>query len=307
MKTNNVDQPEVNILRNAMLFSLTTHSWRNRRQADSTKITADCDAKKLNTTKRLMESEKFDALHKHLNLTYNWCLSRAMFSCIRRGVYFVKRTMVPEFEAYLDEANKQLREKFVPEFVAEYQACKEKSKLPAYQGGLGVLYDEADYPTTEALTAMFSFEWSWLALSVPDELPEEVRVRECAKLRESFFDAQTEVRFALREGFKGIIDNALELLETKPGEKPRRFTDATVGTFEKFFETFNARNMMEDKELETVVAEARKVIGGITDTKSLRDSETLRQATAKQFEKVGKVLSKLVAERPTRRFQRDEE
>jgi hypothetical protein len=39
-----------------------------------------------------------------------------------------------------------------------------------------------------------------------DDLPEEIRTRENQKLRESFEQAQEEIRYALRAGFKDLVD-----------------------------------------------------------------------------------------------------
>ena len=292
-KTISINQPQVEILRRAVLFSLTCHRWSNRRQADQSQIEADCDKSKLNTTKRLIESEKLKLVDAHMNEIYNWCLARAMLSGVRRGVYFVKRDMIPTFEAKLEQARAELQP-LLDELVAEYDACKEKAKLPADQGGLGALYNELDYPNHAALRSCFSLEHTWLALSVPEELPEEVSKRECEKLRQRFEEAQTEVTLALRAGFKTVVDNACRLLK---GDK--KFTEKTTGTFEKFFETFQARNLMDDAALNELVSEAKSTLRELK-TKDLKTNAEMRDATRAKFESVAQSLEKLLVDRPKR-------
>ncbi len=302
----NIQQPEVEILRRAVLFSLTTHSWRNRKQADPSKVTADCATGALNSTKRLLESDALNAIMAHLNATYNWCLARAMYSGVRRGVYFVKRDMVGEFESYIAQAGAELRDVLVPAFLAEYEACIAGAAKPAADGGLGELFDRKDYPSPDDLAACFGFDHSWLALSVPDELPEEVNRRECAKLRASFEEAQVEVKFALREGFKALVDKARSLLvEKKSDGRQRAFRQKSLEAMDKFFATFEARNMMADGELTALVCEAKSALRGIDVKKLARDS-VFRGEVAERFNVVNVELEKLLVDRPRRAFLRDE-
>lgn len=302
-KLNMKQETDIKILRNAMLFSLTIRAWSNRCQADDSKITAECDKSKLNTTKKLIESEALQAIMQHTNMVYNWCLARSMQSSIRRGVYFVKRDMVQTFEDFLSESQRLLDEKFVPALLAEYAQCKANAQKPASEGGLGELYCEEDYPTPEDLRRSFCFEWSWMSLSVPNELPEEVRQRECDKLRESFQNAQTEVVYALREGFKKIVDNAANLLTAPKNGKQRIFGKATVQTFEKFFDTFEARNLMDDAELKQLVNQARATVKGIK-LDQIKNGD-VRADIAQQFNAVSNAMDKLLVDRPGRKFQFD--
>lgn len=297
-KTNQPVQPEIEILRRAMLFRLTRHAWQNRAKADNKDIEADAEKSELNVTKRLVQCKELQDIYQFQNEVYNWCLARSMMNSVARGTYFVKRDMVGQFEIYLAAANETLADELVPKLVAAFPEAKEKAKV-----ALNGLFRESDYPEPEELRGAFSFEHSWLALSVPDELPEEVRRRECDKLRESFADAQEEVKFALREGFKGIVDNAARLL-TEKGESGRQriFGAKTVESFDKFFDTFHARNLMDDAELAALVEMARGTVAGL-DLKKVKNNPTMRSVVADQFQKINEDMEKLVAERPSRRFK----
>lgn len=362
----NTATSDLQVLRNAMLFSLTTHRFSNRRSADRALVQTTGDKRKLNVTKALLVSPDLDKVNDLLNETYAWCFERAMqSSAVRRGIYFVKRNMVVEFEAKLAEANAKLNGEngLVAKFLATYETYKERMKLPAapvspvagdqvtvaeglvtfsgtvvrqddkglylldfptdqawpsrltyaaseFVGGLGNLYKESDYPTVDVLREMFSLEHSWLALSVPDELPEEVRERETKKLRESFESAQEEIRYALRAGFKEMVAHAIERLTVKDGEKPKVFRETLVTNFRAFFDTFNARNLMEDSELESLVNQAKAVVNGLPRDASeaadaLRSSPDIRATTVTQFAALNAQLDTLVIDKPIRRFDLD--
>ncbi len=297
------DHMQLQVLRNATLFSLTRHTRSNRRQAGKNRMQTDGNKQRLNVTKQLLVSQELDAINDHLNEIYTWCLDRAMPSSdARRGIYFVRRTMVEEFEARLDIAQSVLKTDLVPAFLTTYDQCREKMKRPA-PDGLGDLYVETDYPTQEVLADAFSIEWSWLSLSVPDELPSEVRERESEKLRRSFEEAQEEIRYALRAGFKEMVQHAVDRLSIKPGEKPKVFRSTLVSNFKQFFDTFQAKNLMDDTELAQLVQEAQNVVAGLPkNVDELREIPSIRASAAASFAELNDSLGSLVIEKPSRKF-----
>jgi hypothetical protein len=294
------------VLRNAMLFSLTRRAWSNHIRADKAKVETTADKKNLNLTKRLLNSPELDKVTDHLNETYDWCLARAMPStALRRGIYLVKRDMVAAFEAYLTAAERRLKDELIPAFLGTYDECQLEMAMAKEQGGLGDLYDEKDYPTKDEIPGMFGIEWAWLALSVPNELPEEVRARETTKLRESYSRAQEEIVAALRTGFKQLVDHAVERLTPDADGKQKILRGTFVSNFQAFFETFNARDLMDDRELAAVVEQARQILGS-TDVETLRKEVKVREELAARFSEVLPVLDNLVTTRPGRRFALDE-
>jgi hypothetical protein len=312
---------DIQILRNAMLFSLTRHAWSNRCKVGNDRLKTDeVDelgavstrkvTKRVNATKQLIMCEAYENITNHLNEVYSWCLGRSMMATgISRGVYFVRRDMAEAFEEKLEAANTRLREELVPTFIAQYEKSKEDAKRPVNdsepeKGGLGSLYNEGDYPTTELLRASFGMEHSWFALSVPDELPEEIRSRENQKLKDQFANAQTEILYALREGFKGLVEHAIERLHVKAGEKPKIFrADGMVEGFMEFFETFGARNLMDDAQLEEVVAQAKDIVQQFApNIQNVKTSISLRNGVAEQLTGLAITLDALIKDKPSRKF-----
>lgn len=292
---------EIAILRNSMLFSLTRRAWSNRRQADKSKIVTTADKSKLNLTKQLLVSAELDAITDHMNEVYNWCMGRAMPSATRRGIYFVRRDMVAEFEAALETALTKLQTELVPAFLRNYLGQCEEMRTK-----LGDFFDERDYPGVDVIEASFSIEWSWLALSVPNELPEEVREREVAKLRQSYADAQTEIRQALRTGFKDLVDHAVERLTPATDGTPKVFRNSLINNFNEFFDTFHARNLMDDAELAGAVSQARQILSGI-NPEALRTSDDIRQQVIAGFQQVAALTDGLVVvSQNARRFSLDD-
>ena len=316
---------EIQILRNAMLFGLSRHAWGNRCQANRSKLqTEETDAvtgetkakkisKRVNATKQLIVCDEYNACIAALNDTYTWVLKRSMLATgIGRGVNLVKRSMVSEIVAKVEADRKALREQLVPALVAAYPAAKEAAKRPVNEaepekGGLGSLYDESDYPTPEKLAASFDIEYRLFALSVPDELPEEIRAAENAKLKEMYAEVQTEAKFALREAFARMVNHATDKLTVKPGEKEKGFRqNSFVENWQEFFETFEARNLMEDSDLARLVSQAKGILSGVKPD-DLKRNQELRELVATRFAEVEKVMDTLVAERPSRKFSLEDD
>ena len=63
----------------------------------------------------------------------------------------------------------------------------------------------------------------------------------------------------------------------------------------EFFRTFDARNLIDDKQLKTIVEQAKNILSNVTDAQQLRDSDSLRLKIAEGFEKVKETLSGLNA------------
>ena len=308
-------------MRAATLFNLTRRAWSNRCKVGNDKLKTDETAengiivptkvtKQVNATKRLIQCQAYDNIITHMNVTYAWCLARSMMATgVSRGVYFVRRDMVESFETYLAEAQRVLSEDLLPLFLAAYPEAKVNAKRPVNdldpaKSGLGSLYNEGDYPTAAALLESFGIEHSWFALSVPDELPEEVRVKENAKLRASFETAQQECLYALREGFNGLVSHAIGRLKVGPGEKPKIFVaDSMVDGFMNFFDTFRARNLMDDAALEEVVGKAQEIVMQFApNVQHVKGSVGLRNQIAGKLAEVKTTLDGLLKDRPVRRM-----
>lgn len=312
---------EVQILRQAMLFGLTRRAWSNRRMANREHIkTEEADSNgvksdrrlssRVNATKSLIVCAEYDNIMAHLNGTYTWVLSRSMLATgIGRGINFVRRDSVDEIIQHVESDRVVLLNELVPALIEVYPQAKANAKRPMNdeepeQGGLGSLYVEADYPAEPQLAGSFDIEYRVFALSVPDELPEEIRVKENAKLRESFERAQVEVLFALREGFQGLVEHAIDRLKVNPGEKPKIFVaDAMVERFVEFFDTFRHKNLMDDQALEDVVGRAQGIVLNFApNMQTVKHSTPLRNQIAGQLAEVKSTLDGLLKDRPTRRF-----
>lgn len=255
----------------------------------------DADPARFKHAKQIIVSGEYDAIAELQNETKAWCLARSMPSCILPGLFAVSVDEVANVTARLEASKANLAPR-VEALVKAWPRLVENARL-----ALNGSFNAADYLPAERVPSKFDITYNWLQLDVPEGLPPEIRKQEEAKLRKQFEDAQKEIIEALREGFAALVDHAVDKLSTKPGEKQKIFRDSLVENFTEFFDTFNARNLMQDEELSKVVAQARNIMGGI-GAQTLRESGRARQTVVQKLTEVQAVMDTLLTERKSRKF-----
>ena len=81
------------------------------------------------------------------------------------------------------------------------------------------------------------------------------------------------------------------------------FRDSAVTNLREFFERFGQLNVRSNEQLDTLVAQAQRIVRGI-QPQELRDSANLRQHVATQLAGVQSVLDGLLVDRPRRNILR---
>ena len=209
---------------------------------------------------------------------------------------------ITEFQTQLERAQAKLHADYIPNVVSDYPGARDRARdLPVKKGGLGPLFDPNDYPSPEVFARCFGIEWNWLALGVPEDLPAKLREEAAAKLENQFAEAAEEVKNALRESFAELISHATDKLTVKPGEKPPKFHDSLIGNIAQFIEVFNARNMMGDAQLETLVNQAKQVLVGLEPDR-LRKYANVKEKTREQFAAIKAQLDAMITTDKGRKF-----
>lgn len=232
---------------------------------------------------------------------------KALPSKIKEGLFVVRKTLVQEFEDKLKAWVKELQDTWIPKVAADYEPAKLRSKnTPVKQGGLGPLYREADYMTQSDFLKCFGLEWQWLALGVPDDLPAALRAEAKEKMQNQLAEAAEEVKQALRESFKTLIEHATEKLTVTPGEKNKVFRDSLIENIHAFIESFNDKNIMNDQKLAGLVDQARIVLMGSSgdglSPEKLRKNLNTREQTRAQFAAIQKQLDAMIETETGRKF-----
>jgi hypothetical protein len=84
---------------------------------------------------------------------------------------------------------------------------------------------------------------------------------------------------------------------------PKIFRDSAIGNLRDFFERFRTLNVRSNAQLDELVSQCQRIIGGV-EPQRLRDNQMLRRHVATHLSTVQSVLDGLLVDRPRRRIIR---
>jgi len=273
----------------------------------------------LRMTKRLLYSPQFDALRKHLSEAKYAIVAPPQYgglanpSGIMDGLFELHKSLVPRVNAHIEEAKRKLTEPwedsegmehagYLVEFLADYPAAIERARTaPVLDGGLGPLFNLADYPSEAEVRAAFDIDRRWLAFGVPEGLPPELRQQALDELRADLRNAGATIKESLRNGFLELLAHGRDVLTTKPGEKPKAIKESLFGNVLQFCEVFSARNTQNDTELAALVDQCKQTLTGFDPDKA-RKFESVREEAAARFAELHRAVDGMITQAKARRF-----
>jgi hypothetical protein len=296
-RSNTMDNTSTDLLKRCKFLKVSVHRWGITRKV-ALPPPPDADPARFKHSKALIVSKEYDAIVSFQNETNALVKRYSMPSFVFPGVIAVANGGVEVLDAMLKRQASELPAK-VKALVDAMPGLIDAAKTD-----LNGNFTATDYPPVADIAGRFAIRWQWISFDVPEGLPPELREAEAKKLRERFEEAQSEIVAALREGFAKLVSDAVERLKVAPGEKPRIFRDSLIENFKEFFDTFSMRNLMDDKDLDAIVEQAKALLSGVKPD-VLRNNSTMRQEVAENLGKVQEVITKLIQEQPVRRFDFD--
>jgi hypothetical protein len=270
-------------------------SIKTRSQADGLQAAEEAD--RLRHVKKLFDCPELDAIATHDGITRRWITRRAYDGIVADGFYLLPIALTEEVEKYLQAARDQ-RAELVEKFAAVYA-----QELDRARALFADFFNPSDYPADPR--ERFSLTWRYLSLAVPDTLPAELRQAELNKAREAWNSAAQDVRDALRDGFRQVLDNLRERLTPDADGKKKIFRDSTVENFVEFLDLFERRNITDDSALTELIRQARNIISN-TNADTLRKSRTQAQTVAQKFAAISAELSGLITTKSSRKITLDD-
>lgn len=297
---------DMKLFETSRLLQLNVHCMGNRKKAPLSAVMPEettakekkdaVDRSRLRLTKRLLNCPEYDTIRSALGDIKKKCDAHAMPSYFAPGLRFVRTDMVPQFERWLLECNGELRTKLIPKLKRAWPAALEEAKKSLKEGKL---FDPSDYPSAESLGKYFGVSWAWVRMAVAEDLPKEIMERETKKLQRKFEVAHEEIRTALLSGFRQLVDHAVDRCTSKPGDKRKHLeSEAFLTNWNEFFDTFTARNLTNDEELESLVTKAKSVMASVT-VDGLKKGD-VRTMVAERIGAIKLEVDALVKSRPNR-------
>lgn len=287
------------IAQDTVVLQLTVRGVTFQRRLRSEDVVTDgTDTNYIHVSKDIIERKEIRELNRLTSKLRNWLEWRSVpCSMLREGMYLLPLGLVEDVDKELQNFQTQ-RMTVLDKFLERYDDLKETAK-----SRLGTHYSELDYPSPEQIRSAFVVQARYLSFNVPaalEKLNVELYEREKQRVAMEWEEASTEVRQALREAMSGLVDHMINRLSIDDDGKPKIFKASTIAQMNDFLDSFAARNLTSDAELQQLVGQAKELMRG-ADPEMLRRNRTVRSSVREGFERIQTKLDTMVTIK-TRKF-----
>jgi hypothetical protein len=214
------------------------------------------------------------------------------------GIRLIRQQKIDLFTAKMREFQGELAEA-VQALDRQYYDLKAIARRR-----LGSLYNSADYPGS--LDGLFEVSFDFPSMEPPEYLQHlnpALYEEQCERVQSRFDEAVRLAEEAFTAELSKLLSHLTERLSGNEDGKPKVFRDSAVKNLTEFFQRFRELNVRSSEQLDSLVADAQRVIRGV-DPQDLRDNAGLRQQVATEMSRVQSVLDGLLVDRPRRNILR---
>jgi hypothetical protein len=296
-----IADPGVDLASKTVCIKVRVSTMGNTRKVSTSQIEADADKDLLRVSKHLVDSAELKAIGRFdgeiRRFLYNICLPFEI------GIHLLPVAALETVEHRLRQFAED-RKQLVGAFIAAYPSlCQDAAKR------LRGLYNPADYPPVDDVEREFGFSWQYVSFGVPDQLKgisREVWEQEREKAAQRMAEASAEIQHVLRESMAKLVQHMADRLKEGQDGKPLRFKETTVSNLVEFLTNFEFRNVTDDVELQTLVAQARHLLQGVS-ADELRATGDLRGKVQQGMADIAAQLDTMLTKTGGRKFRFDEE
>lgn len=288
-----------------LYLSLTLGRPGIKRKLDNEVVQVDSDKSMISVTKEILDSETYRKIVSLDGEARMWVRARSLPApALKTGVYAVPVGLVTTIEQKLVEFSEK-RDEMVEQFVLEYPLRVQEAR-----GRLRSNFNAYDYPMPDELRSSFRFQTRYISFDVPATLESvsgEMFKREREKAAKAWEETLDEWKTLLRTSMADLVKHMVDRLNTNGNGKPKIFRDSLVGNLRDFLETFDARNVANDSELNDLARKAKELLGKKVTPERLREDTRCRETVVKGFQEIKAKLDTMVVEKPKRKITFDDE
>lgn len=262
-------------------------------------LTTDADVSLLRVSKTLLESPELEAIKKHDSSLRKWLGNMCLPFLDWPGVLVLPKGLVQATQAKLIQ-HKADRDGLVDAFVAAYPGI-----LQSAEKQLGTLWNASEYLHQGEVKEKFVFDWAYKSFDTPDSLKEidpELYAQQVADQQAQIAAAGDECRAIMRQSLAKMVEHLAERLTSDSEGKPRILRETAVTNLQEFLETFDLRDVTDDKALALEVKKARALLSGASAT-GLRNSDEWREKIKVGMDSISKTLGEMTEEQTGRKFR----
>ena len=261
--------------------------------------TFDADTKSVSASKKLLDTNHpafraATAVRKQA--ADHWKANTLPYT--EPGMRLIKRVDVPTFDVFMTSVRAELNE------AVEQLELHFDELIDQARERLGDLFDPADYDMN--LHRLFGIEWDYPSCNPPEYLLQvspQLYYSECSRVQHRFDEAVKLAEQAFADELEQLVTHLGERLRGDGDGSPKVFRDTAVTNLAEFLDRFQRLNIRSDDQLDRLVADARRIVGGVVP-QQLREQSELRQRVATELSRVEASLEGWMTERPRRSILR---
>lgn len=283
------------IFQEACLVQMSTSCWQGSRILEPSVMEEVGDSDWLRGRKYLVNPETLHPIRAVIGRARKDLEKKALPFPIH-GLTLVPKEQIGNVEEVLSLHRSTFYEA-VQQFEEGYEEAREMAR-----SSLGKLFNETDYPAQ--IRSKFGFSWTYLTIETPGRhsiLTPEIYEREKAKFAAMMQETEELCIAALRAEFAENVAHIVNRLTSEESEKPKIFKRSMMEKMQAFLDSFEARNLFDDDELQRLVSEARRVVGGVSAS-ALREDPFLKHQIAAEMGKVKDALNLALVDIPRRKI-----
>jgi hypothetical protein len=256
----------------------------------------------LSVSKRLLDSPEWRAVRAY-DCEIRRFVGRKSVCTLLRGFALVALGEVAAIDARLAEMfdeRRRLSQAYMISYPEKVKAAKES---------LGDLFDPEEYPPAERMGQAFTQSVRYVSFATPESLKgvsRELFAREADKVNRLWSQAAEEVVLALRQGALQVFESLSAKLGTQANGAKAQLKGNAMEKIFTFLESFQARNVTDDRALAALVQQARAALEGV-DLKTLRTKNDVRATVKAQFDGLATAAKALAEEPPQRLISFDDD
>lgn len=262
-------------------------------------LTTDADVSLLRVSKTLLESPELEQIKKHDSNLRKWLGNMCLPFLDWPGVLVLPKGLVQTAQAKL-LSHKIERDVLVDAFIESYPKVIEHAATQ-----LGTLFNQSEYLSQAEVKEKFVFDWAYKSFGTPDSLKEidpELYAEQVAQQQAQIEAATDEIKGVMRQGLLEMVEHLKDRLTPGADGKPRILRETAVTNLQEFLETFDLRNVTDDKALALEVQKARALLSG-ANANGLRNSDEWREKIRVGMESISHTLGNMTEAKNGRKFR----
>lgn len=273
----------------------------NSKQVKEDILTTDADRAFLKVNKELLESPELKAIIKADANLRGWLKDRCL--PYDTGFMLLPKGMVDSVAPVLSDYQEVIRPDLVKKFLEAYPLrCEEATQ------SLGSLHKASEYPSIEEVKEKFYFDYQYLTFATPDaEKFQGIAAKADEQFKARLEEASISITILMRETLLGLVDHLKIALEPSKDGKKKRVFASSITNIQDFLDTFKARNITQDSDLEAIVADLENMIHPGFDVDVLKQDESFKTDFHGKLSEITSNLKEIVEVKPGRKFKFSEE